>query len=125
MFPKFYKDNKSKINFLYTQVLAERFKRDLTLEVQKEIVFTDVDKNKLMLLIREDNSVKHLGRIKSMFRDLNMILRFTATSIINLRKTLNLLLMMRSKKWKKNQKVRRNSKEMIVIILKMIKSSSS
>jgi hypothetical protein len=37
MFPKFYKDNKSKINFLYTQVLEERFKRDLTLEVQKNI----------------------------------------------------------------------------------------
>jgi hypothetical protein len=37
MFPKFYKDNKSKINFLYTQVLEERFKRDPTLEVQKDI----------------------------------------------------------------------------------------
>jgi hypothetical protein len=37
MFPKFYKDNKSKINFLYTQILAERFKRDTTLEVQKDI----------------------------------------------------------------------------------------
>jgi hypothetical protein len=32
-FLKFYKDNKSKINFLYTQVLGERFKRDPTLEV--------------------------------------------------------------------------------------------
>jgi hypothetical protein len=37
MFPKFYKDNKSKINFLYTQVLAERFKRDPSLEIQKNI----------------------------------------------------------------------------------------
>jgi hypothetical protein len=27
IFPKFYKDNKSKINFLYTQVLGERFKK--------------------------------------------------------------------------------------------------
>jgi hypothetical protein len=37
MFPKFYKHNKSKINFLYTQVLAERFKKDPTLEIQKDI----------------------------------------------------------------------------------------
>jgi hypothetical protein len=37
MFPKFYKDNKSKINFLYTQVLEERFRRDPTLELQKNI----------------------------------------------------------------------------------------
>jgi hypothetical protein len=37
MFPKFYKDNKSKIAFLYTQVIAERFKRDPTLELQKNI----------------------------------------------------------------------------------------
>jgi hypothetical protein len=36
-FPKFYKHNKSKINFLYTQVLDERFKKDSTLEVQKDI----------------------------------------------------------------------------------------
>jgi hypothetical protein len=34
MFSKFYKDNKSKINFLYTQVIAERFKKHQTLEVQ-------------------------------------------------------------------------------------------
>jgi hypothetical protein len=37
IFPKFYKDNKSKINFLYTKVFEERFKRDLSLEVQKDI----------------------------------------------------------------------------------------
>jgi hypothetical protein len=37
MFPKFYEDNKSKINFLYTQVIAERFRRDPTLELQKNI----------------------------------------------------------------------------------------
>jgi hypothetical protein len=37
LFPKFYKDNKSKINFLYTQILDERFKQDPTLEVQKDI----------------------------------------------------------------------------------------
>jgi hypothetical protein len=37
MFTKFYKDNKSKINFLFTHVLEERFKRDPTLEVQKDI----------------------------------------------------------------------------------------
>jgi hypothetical protein len=33
----FYKENKSKINFLFTQVLEERYKRDPTLEVQKDI----------------------------------------------------------------------------------------
>jgi hypothetical protein len=37
MFPKFYEDNKSKISFLYTQVLEEKFKRVPTLEVQKNI----------------------------------------------------------------------------------------
>jgi hypothetical protein len=37
MFPKFYKDNKSKINFLFTQVLEERYKKDPTLEIQKDI----------------------------------------------------------------------------------------
>jgi hypothetical protein len=37
MFPKFYKDNKSKINFLYTQVLDERYRRDPTLELQRNI----------------------------------------------------------------------------------------
>jgi hypothetical protein len=37
MFPKFHKDNKLKINFLYTQVLDERFKKDPTLEIQKDI----------------------------------------------------------------------------------------
>jgi hypothetical protein len=37
IFPIFYKDNKSKINFLYTQVLDERFKKDQALEVQKDI----------------------------------------------------------------------------------------
>jgi hypothetical protein len=37
MFPKFYKDNKLKKNFLYTKVLAERFKRDPTLEIKKNI----------------------------------------------------------------------------------------
>jgi hypothetical protein len=37
MFLKFYKNNKAKINFLFTQVLEERYKRDPTLEVQKDI----------------------------------------------------------------------------------------
>jgi hypothetical protein len=37
MFPKFYKHNKSKINFLFTQVLEERFKTYPTLEIQKDI----------------------------------------------------------------------------------------
>jgi hypothetical protein len=37
MFPKFYKDNKSKINFLFKEVLEERYKRDPTLEIQKDI----------------------------------------------------------------------------------------
>jgi hypothetical protein len=37
MFPKFYKINKSKINFLYKQVIAERYRRDPTLELQKNI----------------------------------------------------------------------------------------
>jgi hypothetical protein len=37
MFPNFYKDNKSKIIFLYTQVLDEIFKRKHTLKIQKEI----------------------------------------------------------------------------------------
>jgi hypothetical protein len=37
MFPKLYKHNKSKINFLYTQVLDEKFKKKPTLEVQKDI----------------------------------------------------------------------------------------
>jgi hypothetical protein len=68
-------------------------------------------------LKREDSCRKHLGRIKGMFRDLNMILTLTATSFINLRKTLNLLLMIRSRKWKKNLKVRRSSKEIIAMIL--------
>jgi hypothetical protein len=37
MFPKFCKDNKSKIKFLYTQILNERFKKDPTLEIQIDI----------------------------------------------------------------------------------------
>jgi hypothetical protein len=37
MFQKFCKDNKSKINFLYTQVLDKIFKRDPTLKIQKDI----------------------------------------------------------------------------------------
>jgi hypothetical protein len=37
MFPKFYRDNKSKINFLFIEVLEERFKKDPTLEIQKDI----------------------------------------------------------------------------------------
>jgi hypothetical protein len=37
MFPKFYRNNKFRINLLYTQVLDERFTRDLTLEIQKDI----------------------------------------------------------------------------------------
>jgi hypothetical protein len=37
MIPKFYKHNKSKINFLYTQVLHLIFKKDPTLEVQRDI----------------------------------------------------------------------------------------
>jgi hypothetical protein len=37
MFQNFYQDNISKINFLNTQVIAERFKRDQTLELQKNI----------------------------------------------------------------------------------------
>jgi hypothetical protein len=37
MFPKFYKDNKSKINFLYKQVTAERCRKNPTLELQKNI----------------------------------------------------------------------------------------
>jgi hypothetical protein len=37
MFPKFYKNNKAKINLLFTQILEERFKKDQTLEVQKDI----------------------------------------------------------------------------------------
>jgi hypothetical protein len=37
IFPKFYKHNKSKINFIYTQVIVERFRKDPTLELQKNI----------------------------------------------------------------------------------------
>jgi hypothetical protein len=37
MFSKFYEDDKSKINFLYTKVVAERLKRDPTLEIQNNI----------------------------------------------------------------------------------------
>jgi hypothetical protein len=37
MFSKFYKDSKLKINFLYAQLLDERFKRDPTLEIEKDI----------------------------------------------------------------------------------------
>jgi hypothetical protein len=71
-------------------------------------MFADVDKSKLTSLKREVNSGKGIERIKNMIRELNMILTFTAISASNLRKTLNLLLMMRSKKWKKNLMVRRS-----------------
>jgi hypothetical protein len=88
-------------------------------------MFTGLGKNKLTSLKEEDTSKKHLGKIKNMLRELNMILTITATSATKLRKTSNLLLLMRLRKLKKNLKVRRSSKEMIVMILKMKKSSSS
>jgi hypothetical protein len=37
MFPTFYEENSERINLLYTQVLKERFKRDPTLTIQKDI----------------------------------------------------------------------------------------
>jgi hypothetical protein len=43
MFPKFYRENKLRINFLYTQVLDERFKRDPNLKIEKD---TDIFKSK-------------------------------------------------------------------------------
>jgi hypothetical protein len=37
MFPTFYEANTERINLLYTQILEERFKRDSTLTIQKDI----------------------------------------------------------------------------------------
>jgi hypothetical protein len=37
MFPTFYTANNERINLLFTQVLEERFKRDQTLMVEKDI----------------------------------------------------------------------------------------
>jgi hypothetical protein len=60
-----------------------------------------------------------------MFTNLNIILTFRATNASKSRKNLNLLLLMKLRKQKKNLMVRRGSKEMIVMIPKMRKSSSS
>jgi hypothetical protein len=37
LFPTFYEVNTKRINLLYIQVLEERFKRDPTLTIQKDI----------------------------------------------------------------------------------------
>jgi hypothetical protein len=68
MFPKFYKDNKSKINFLYTQVLEERFKKTKLWKFKRILMFTGLDKSRLKSLKREDSSRKQLERIKNMIR---------------------------------------------------------
>jgi hypothetical protein len=125
IFPKFYKDNKSKINFLYTQVLDERFKKDRTLEIEKNIDVCKCKQQQIDIIKKRRQLWKTNRKNKNIIRDLNMILTFRVTNVSNLRKTLNLILLMRSRKWKKNLKLGRSSKEIIVMILKMRKSSSS
>jgi hypothetical protein len=44
MFPKFYKDNKSKINFLCTQVLDERLKKTRLWKFTRTLMFTGLGK---------------------------------------------------------------------------------
>jgi hypothetical protein len=44
MFPKLHKDNKSKINFLYTQVLDERFKKTQLWKFNRTLMFAGLDK---------------------------------------------------------------------------------
>jgi hypothetical protein len=119
MFPKLYKYNKSKNNFLYTQVLDERFKKTQLWKFKRILMFTDLDKNRFESLKREDSCRKQLERIKNILKELIMmlILTFEAISATKLRNGLNLLLMMRSRKWKKNLKVKRSSKEMVVMIV--------
>jgi hypothetical protein len=61
-------------------------------------MFTSADKRLLILLKREDSCGREIEKIKNMNRDLIIILTFTATNASKLRKTLNLLLLMRSRK---------------------------
>jgi glycerol uptake facilitator-like aquaporin len=94
MFPKFYKHNKSKINFLFTEILNERFKRHPTLEIQKNI---DVYKCR-QEQIEKKTAPQNIR--KNMVTELIMmvILIFAAISASNPRRNLNMLLMMKSKK---------------------------
>jgi hypothetical protein len=64
-------------------------------------------------LKREDSSRKQPERIKNILRELIMmlILIFEATSATKLRRSLNLVLMMRSRKKKKHLRIGRSSKE--------------
>jgi hypothetical protein len=101
MFPKFYKDNKLKINFLYTQVLEERFKEDLTLEVQKDIdVYRSrqeqiqiIEKRRLLQKRTRKNKNKHPQRT-----DYDGDSDSRSYNPRNLRRSLNLLSMMRLRK---------------------------
>jgi hypothetical protein len=98
MIQKFYKDNKMKINFFYSQVLDKRFKRDPTLEVQKDIDVYRFRQEQIAIIEKRRQLWKTTRKNeKKTLTELIMILTFRATSVTNLRKSLNLLLIMRSR----------------------------
>jgi hypothetical protein len=122
MFPKFYKDNKSKINFLYTQVLDERFKKDPTLEVQKDIyVYRSkkeqikiIEKRKLLQKAPRKHKKKHVFRIDyDDDSDIRIYKRFKAKK--EFESALNDEIM----KVEEASEAEKSLKEMIVMILKI------
>jgi hypothetical protein len=87
------------------------------------LTFKSPGKRKSKSLKREDYWRKKLEIIrKNMFTEsiVMLILIFRAIRVTKLRKSLNLFLMMRSRKQKKHLKLKRSSKEMIVMIWKII-----
>jgi hypothetical protein len=125
MFPKFYKDNKLKINFFFTQVLEERFKRDPTLEVQKNIDVYRCRQEQINIIEKRRRLRKAVRKNKKHVQRSHHDIEIQSYKRFKGKKDFEFLLLMRSRKWKKNLRFRRSSIEMRVMILKMKRSSSS
>jgi hypothetical protein len=96
------------------------------MKIKRTHTSSKAKRSRLKSLNRKVYSRKQLENTgKNMFTELIIMLTLIlgATSLSKLRKSLNLLLMMREIKQKKHLKLKRSSKEIAVIILKMKKLS--
>jgi hypothetical protein len=124
MFPKFYRDNKSKINFLFLEVQEERYKKDPTLEIQKNINVYKCRQEDINVIEKRRRLRKTVRKNKKHERshpdsDIKNYKRFKAI------KEFESVLNDEIKKVEEASEVQRKLIEMIVMILKMKNRSSS
>jgi hypothetical protein len=120
-FPTFYEANIKRINLLCTEVLAERFKRDPTLMVEKDIDIYRTRQDQIEIIEKRRILQKVIKKLERKKEDKKTI-AFVVTNGIKQKKISTLHSTMKSKMRNNKNQLKESLKEMI--LLKSIKTKS-